>query len=88
LAAKRAMTPTWLYLCIVLILGVTLMTGVISWVWLTFEDKQLPDSLGTVLATIAGGLVGALTMSEVGGRAKRGEAEAGAGVDARDESSA
>jgi hypothetical protein len=39
--------------------------GVVSWVWLTF-DRALPPGLATVLATIAGGLVGALTAGEIG----------------------
>jgi hypothetical protein len=56
----------WLYIFIVLVLGATLLTGVVSWVWLTFEDRALPSGLATVLATIAGGLVGALTAGELG----------------------
>jgi uncharacterized integral membrane protein len=59
-------TPVWLYVLIVLILGATLIVGVVCWVWLTFDDKDIPDGLATLLATIAGGLVGALTMGEFG----------------------
>jgi hypothetical protein len=67
-------TPTWIYFLIVAVLGITLIVGVVCWVWLTFEDKQVPDSLATLLATIAGGLVGALTMGNIGGeRAGSGE---------------
>jgi uncharacterized membrane protein AbrB (regulator of aidB expression) len=69
-ASRRGSAPSWLYIFIVLILGATLIAGVISWIWLTFENKQLPDGLATVLATIAGGLVGVLTMADGrGGRA-------------------
>jgi hypothetical protein len=55
----------FLYSFIVLVLGATLLTGVVSWVWLTFEGRALPSGLATVLATIAGGLVGALTAGEL-----------------------
>jgi hypothetical protein len=61
-----AATPLWLYVLIVLILGATLIVGVVCWVWLTFDDKDIPDGLATLLATIAGGLVGALTMGDFG----------------------
>ena len=57
-----------IFISIVLILGATLILGVVSWIWLTFEDREMPDGLATVLATVAGGLVGALTMGDVGGR--------------------
>ena len=66
--------PNWLYVVIVLILGATLLTGVVSWIWLTFEERPLPDGLAAVLATIAGGLVGALTAGEMSRpRERRGE---------------
>jgi hypothetical protein len=68
---RRSPTPGWLYTAIVLILGVTLITGVVSWVWLTFEERPLPDGLATLLATIAGGLVGALTAGEMRSRDRR-----------------
>jgi hypothetical protein len=63
----RPPTLGWLYVFIVLVLGATLIVGVVSWVWLTFEDRALPSGLATVLATIAGGLVGALTAGEMAG---------------------
>lgn len=56
-------TPGWLYSVIVLVLGLTLLSGVIGWFVLVFNGWEMPDSLGTILSTIAGGLVGALTMS-------------------------
>jgi hypothetical protein len=64
---KRPPALVWLYVFIVLVLGATLIMGVVSWVWLTFEDRALPPGLATVLATIAGGLVGALTAGEMSG---------------------
>ena len=55
-------TPGWLYSVIVLVLGLTLIAGVIGWFVLVVNGWEMPDSLGTILSTIAGGLVGALTM--------------------------
>lgn len=75
--ASRRLSPAasgWLYVFIVIILGATLLTGVVSWVWLTFEERPLPDGLATVIATIAGGLVGALTAGELSSsRERRGD---------------
>jgi hypothetical protein len=80
MASRRGSPPSWLYIFIVFILGATLIAGVISWIWLTFENKQLPDGLATVLATIAGGLVGVLTMSDGrGGRSGQRDDDPGAG---------
>jgi hypothetical protein len=69
MAVRRRSTapPGWLYLVIVLILGATLLIGIVSWVLLAFENDNMPDGLATLLATVAGGLVGALTMSETRG---------------------
>jgi uncharacterized integral membrane protein len=64
---RSATPPGWLYLVIVLILGATLLIGVVSWVWLAFENDDMPDGLATLLATVAGGLVGALTMTDARG---------------------
>jgi hypothetical protein len=55
-------SPSWLYSAIVVILGLTLLIGVIGWFVLVTSGWEMPDSLGTILSTIAGGLVGALTM--------------------------
>jgi hypothetical protein len=69
MAVRRRSTapPGWLYLVIVLILGATLLIGVVSWIWLAFENDDMPDGLATLLATVAGGLVGALTMNDARG---------------------
>ena len=53
--------PEWMYMAIVGILGLSLLAGVGAWVALIFVNKQMPTGLATVMATIAGGLVGALT---------------------------
>ena len=59
----RKAPPPWFYSAIVLILGATLLMGVIGWFVLVTNGYEMPDSLGTILSTVAGGLVGALTMS-------------------------
>jgi hypothetical protein len=64
--------PAWLFSVIVLVLGMTLLIGVVGWFVLVTSDYEMPDSLGTILSTIAGGLVGALTMS---GPSDRGPSE-------------
>ena len=55
--------PPWVFSAIVVVLGATLLIGVIGWFVLVTSGWEMPDSLGTILSTIAGGLVGALTMS-------------------------
>ena len=62
LRQARKAPPPWFYSAIVLILGATLLMGVIGWFVLVTNGYEMPDSLGTILSTIAGGLVGALTM--------------------------
>jgi hypothetical protein len=59
----RKAPPPWFYSVIVVILGATLLIGVVGWFVLVTNGYEMPDSLGTILSTIAGGLVGALTMS-------------------------
>lgn len=46
-----------LYLAVILILGVVLIVGVIGWFILAWNDKTIPDGLGVILGTVAGGLV-------------------------------
>jgi hypothetical protein len=60
--ARKALPP-WFYSAIVIVLGATLLIGVVGWFVLVTNGYEMPDSLGTILSTIAGGLVGALTMS-------------------------
>lgn len=59
---QRGETPQWLYAAVVSVLGITLLIGVVGWFVLVDREREMPDSLGTILSTIAGGLVGALTM--------------------------
>jgi hypothetical protein len=59
----RKAPPPWFYSAIVMVLGATLLIGVIGWFLLVTNGYEMPDSLGTILSTVAGGLVGALTMS-------------------------
>ena len=47
-----------LYLAVIWILGIVLLVGVTGWLVLAFNDKPLPEGLGAVLGTVAGGLVG------------------------------
>lgn len=49
------------YLTVVVILGVILLTGVVGWLVLAFQGKALPDGLGVILGTVAGGLIGLIS---------------------------
>ena len=55
--------PNWLYVLIVASLGVYFVIGGAAWAIIAYEGRDVPDSFATVLATIAGGLVGILTQS-------------------------
>lgn len=55
--------PNWLYILIVGSLGVYFVIGGTAWAIIAYEGRDVPDSFATVLATIAGGLVGILTQS-------------------------
>ena len=52
--------PDWLYVAIVAALGLYFVIGGIAWTMFIFNGIQVPDSFITILATIAGGLVGVL----------------------------
>lgn len=49
------------YLAVVTILGVTLLLGVGGWLALVFDNRTMPDGLGVVIGTVAGGLVGLIS---------------------------
>jgi hypothetical protein len=49
------------YVAVVVILGVTLLIGVGGWLALTFTGRTMPDGLGVVIGTVAGGLVGLIS---------------------------
>jgi hypothetical protein len=52
--------PNWLHVAIVAVLGLYFIIGGIAWTVFIFNGRTVPDSFTTLLATIAGGLVGAL----------------------------
>jgi hypothetical protein len=55
--------PDWLYIAIVLALGSYFVIGGIAWTVFIFNGIGVPDAFTTILATIAGGLVGVLAPS-------------------------
>ena len=52
--------PDWLYVAIVAALGLYFIIGAIAWTTFIYNGTPVPDSFTTILATIAGGLVGVL----------------------------
>ena len=52
--------PDWLYVAIVASLGLYFIIGAIAWTTFIYNGIAVPDSFATILATIAGGLVGVL----------------------------
>jgi hypothetical protein len=52
--------PDWLYIAIVAALGLYFVIGAIAWTTFIYNGIAVPDSFTTILATIAGGLVGVL----------------------------
>lgn len=63
LRPSRAGLPDWLYILVVVSLGVYFIVGGVAWAIIAYEGRTIPDSLSTILATIAGGLVGVLAPS-------------------------
>jgi drug/metabolite transporter (DMT)-like permease len=64
-------TPDWLYFAIVAALGVYFIIGGIAWTMFIYNGVQVPDSFTTLLATIAGGLVGVLAPTRGPGRSSQ-----------------
>jgi hypothetical protein len=58
--------PDWLYVAIVAALGLYFLIGAVAWVTFIYNGVAVPDSFTTILATIAGGLVGVLAPSAAG----------------------
>ncbi|MGH9280543.1 MAG: hypothetical protein ACRD12_20920 [Acidimicrobiales bacterium] len=58
--------PSWLYIVIVGSLGLYFIIGAVAWAIIAYQGRDVPDSFSTILATIAGGLVGLLTPSPGG----------------------
>jgi hypothetical protein len=52
--------PDWLYGAIVAALGLYFVIGGIAWTTFIYNGVTVPESFATILATIAGGLVGVL----------------------------
>jgi hypothetical protein len=55
--------PDWLYVAIVAALGLYFIIGAIAWTTFIYNGIAVPESFTTILATIAGGLVGVLAPS-------------------------
>ena len=58
--------PDWLYVAIVATLGLYFLIGGIAWTMFIYNGVAVPESFTTILATIAGGLVGVLAPSTAG----------------------
>jgi hypothetical protein len=52
-----------LYLAVIVILGGVLVIGVVGWLLLAFSDRTMPEALGVILGTVAGGLVALISTS-------------------------
>ena len=61
LQRRPSSLPDWLYVAIVATLGLYFIIGAIAWTTFIYNGIPVPDSFATILATIAGGLVGVLT---------------------------
>jgi hypothetical protein len=64
--------PDWLYVAIVAALGLYFVIGGIAWTMFIYNGVLVPDSFITILATIAGGLVGVLSPTGGSGRSSQG----------------
>jgi hypothetical protein len=60
--------PDWLYVAIVAALGLYFVIGGIAWTTFIYNGVAVPESFTTILATIAGGLVGVLAPTASPGR--------------------
>jgi hypothetical protein len=60
---QPARTPEWLYTLVVASLGIYFVIGAVVWALLILAGRDVPDSFATILATIAGGLIGVLKPS-------------------------
>ena len=48
-------------MAVIVILGLVLMIGVVGWLLLAATGKAMPEGLGVILGTVAGGLVGLIS---------------------------
>jgi hypothetical protein len=60
LQRRPSSLPEWLSVGIVVALGLYFVIGAIAWTTFIYNGIPVPDSFATILATIAGGLVGVL----------------------------
>ena len=67
--------PDWLYAAIVAALGVYFIIGGIAWTVFIYNGVVVPESFTTILATIAGGLVGVLAPTRGDARAPQSSEE-------------
>jgi hypothetical protein len=67
--------PDWLYVAIVATLGLYFVIGGIAWTTFIYNRIPVPDSFTTILATIAGGLVGILAPTGSPARSSRSRQE-------------
>jgi hypothetical protein len=63
--------PDWLYVAIVAALGLYFVIGGIAWTTFIYNGVPVPESFATILATIAGGLVGVLAPTGGSGRSSQ-----------------
>jgi hypothetical protein len=50
-------TNRGLYLAVIVVLGMVLVIGVVGWLVLAAQNRDMPEGLGVILGTVAGGLV-------------------------------
>jgi hypothetical protein len=67
--------PDWLYVAIVATLGLYFVIGGIAWTTFIYNGIAVPDSFTTILATIAGGLVGVLAPTRSPARSSQSRQE-------------
>lgn len=70
--ARLSSIEDWLYVVIVGALALYFVIGIVAWTWMLLVGIAAPEAFTTILATIAGGLVGILT--PLGGRSSEEEA--------------
>jgi hypothetical protein len=75
LQRRPSALPDWLYVVIVAALGLYFIVGGVAWTTFIYNGVPVPESFTTILATIAGGLVGVLTPTGGPSRAARQQEE-------------
>jgi hypothetical protein len=75
LQRRPSALPDWLYVAIVATLGLYFVIGGIAWTTFIYNGIAVPDSFTTILATIAGGLVGVLAPTHSPARSSQSRQE-------------